>query len=47
MEDVHFPDSKTGAYLLPVKRAVRVADHLETGDEVRAHLRIVDAESGV
>jgi hypothetical protein len=37
-----FPDSKTGAYLLPVKKAVRVAEHLETGDEVRAQLQVVD-----
>ena len=35
-----FPDSKTGAYLLPVKRAVRLAEHLEAGDELRAHLEI-------
>jgi hypothetical protein len=35
-----FPDSKTGAYLLPVKQAVRVAEHLEAGDEVRARLQI-------
>jgi len=37
-----FPDSKTGAYLLPVKKAVRVAEHLEAGDEVRAQLQIAD-----
>jgi len=37
-----FPDSKSGTYLLPVKRAVRVAEHLEAGDEVRAQLEIVD-----
>jgi hypothetical protein len=37
-----FPDSKTGAYLLPVKKAVRVAEHLEVGDEVRAQLQITD-----
>lgn len=36
-----FPDSKTGTYLLPVKRAIRMAEHLEDGDEVRAHLEIV------
>ena len=36
-----FPDSKTGAYLLPVKRAVRMAEHLEAGDEVLARLEIL------
>jgi len=37
-----FPDSKTGAYLLPVKKAVRTAERLHTGDEIRAQLRITD-----
>ena len=37
-----FPDSKTGTYLLPVKKAVRVAEHLETGDEVWAQLQVAD-----
>ena len=37
-----FPDSKTGAYLLPVKKAVRVAERLDVGDEVRAVLYITD-----
>ena len=37
-----FPDSKTGAYLLPVKKAVRVAERLEVGDQVKAHLEIAD-----
>ncbi len=37
-----FPDSKTGAYLLPVKQAVRVAEGLEVGDQVRAQLQIAD-----
>ena len=36
-----FPDSKSGAYLLPMKRAVRMAEHFEAGDEVRARLEIV------
>jgi Domain of unknown function (DUF1905) len=35
-----FPDSKTGAYLLPVKKAVRVAEHLEAGDQVQAQLHL-------
>ena len=37
-----FPDSKTGVYLLPVKKAVRVAEHLEAGDQVQAQLRLAD-----
>ena len=38
-----FPDSKSGTYMLPVKRAVRAAEHLEAGDdEVRAQLEIAD-----
>src|SRR5262249_10621903 len=37
-----FPDSKTGAYLLPVKKEVRLAEHLEAGDEVRAQLQAAD-----
>ena len=37
-----FPDSKTGTYLLPVKKAVRLAEHLEAGGEVRAQLQVVD-----
>ena len=37
-----FPDSKTGTYLLPVKKAVRVAERLEVGDQVKAQLQIAD-----
>jgi hypothetical protein len=37
-----FPDSKTGAYLLPVKTAVRAAERLEPGDDIRARVEIVD-----
>jgi len=37
-----FPDSKTGTYLVPVKKAVRVAEHLEAGHEVRAQLQVSD-----
>ena len=37
-----FPDSKTGAYWLPVKKAVRVAERLEVGDQVKAELRLAD-----
>jgi hypothetical protein len=35
-----FPDSKTGVFLLPVKRSVRLAEQLDAGDEVRAQLQI-------
>lgn len=35
-----FPDSKQGAYLLPIKAAVRRAESLQVGDEVRFRLRI-------
>ena len=37
-----FPDGKTGTYLLPVKKEVRDAENLETGDDVRARVQIVD-----
>jgi hypothetical protein len=37
-----FPDSKAGTYLLPVKKEVRDAEKLETGDDVRARVQIVD-----
>ena len=37
-----FPDSKTGAYWLPVKKAVRVAERLEVGDQVKVQLQIAD-----
>ncbi|HEY5990817.1 MAG TPA: DUF1905 domain-containing protein [Streptosporangiaceae bacterium] len=36
-----FPDSKAGTYLLPVKRAVRAAELLEAGDDIRARVEIV------
>lgn len=36
-----FPDSKQGAYLLPIKAAVRRAESLQVGDEVRFRLRIL------
>lgn len=35
-----FPDSKTGVYWLPVKQAVRVAERLEVGDQVKAQLQL-------
>jgi Domain of unknown function (DUF1905) len=37
-----FPDSKAGTYLLPVKRAVRDAEHLDAGDDIRAQLELAD-----
>jgi hypothetical protein len=37
-----FPDSKTGTYVLPMKKAVRTAEHLLTGADVEAQLEMVD-----
>lgn len=37
-----FPDSKQQAYVLPIKKAVRVAEKLKPGDAVRVHLELVD-----
>jgi hypothetical protein len=37
-----FPDSKRGAYVLPVKRAVRKAEGLEAGDIASVTLELVD-----
>ncbi|QEO15003.1 DUF1905 domain-containing protein [Agromyces intestinalis] len=37
-----FPDSSEGAYVLPVKRAVRVAEGLVEGGPVAVDLRLVD-----
>lgn len=36
-----FPDSKRGAYVLPVKKAVRVAEGLEPGDVVKVSLELI------
>lgn len=33
-----FPDTKTQTYLLPVKKSVRVAEQLKSGDTVRAQV---------
>jgi hypothetical protein len=35
-----FPDSKSGSYLLPVKRAIRAAARISAGDEVAVQLDI-------
>ena len=36
-----FPDTKAGAYVLPVKKAVRVAEGLTEGDVVEVRLDVV------
>ncbi|HSO16716.1 MAG TPA: DUF1905 domain-containing protein [Arthrobacter sp.] len=38
-----FPDSRSGSYLLPVKKAIRTAAGIEAGDEVRVQLQVPDA----
>lgn len=35
-----FPDKTRRTYLLPIKKAVRVAENLETGDVATVNLRI-------
>jgi uncharacterized protein DUF1905 len=37
-----FPDRKAGTYLLPMKKAVRTAEHLSTGVDVEARLELAD-----
>ncbi|WP_163508232.1 DUF1905 domain-containing protein [Fodinicola acaciae] len=37
-----FPDSKRGAYVLPVKRAIRKAEDLEAGDTVSVTVELID-----
>ncbi|MDE0546716.1 DUF1905 domain-containing protein [Microbacterium sp. C7(2022)] len=37
-----FPDSKMGAYVLPLKKAVRSAEGLEDGGPVRVRLEVLD-----
>jgi hypothetical protein len=37
-----FPDSKSKAYVLPIKRAVRKAESLETGDTATVTVELVD-----
>ena len=37
-----FPDSKVGTYVLPIKRAVRTAEGLQTGDVARVRITLVD-----
>jgi hypothetical protein len=38
-----FPDTQSGSYLLPVKKAVRTAARISTGDEVEVRLTVEDA----
>lgn len=35
-----FPDAQSGSYLLPVKKSVRTAAHLATGEEVEVRLTV-------
>lgn len=37
-----FPDSKSGFYLLPVKKAVRAKEGIDVGDSVNVQLTLVD-----
>ena len=37
-----FPDRKAGTYMLPMKQAVRTAEHLLTGADVEVQLELVD-----
>lgn len=38
-----FPDSKARTYVLPIKKAVRTAEHLAAGDTAHVRLTVVDA----
>jgi len=38
-----FPDAGRGAYVLPLKRAVRDAEGIENGDIVRVRLDVLDS----
>ncbi len=37
-----FPDSKQQAYVLPIKKAVRLAESLEPGGTAAVHIELVD-----
>jgi hypothetical protein len=37
-----FPDTKSESFVLPVKKAVRMAEDLHDGDPVRVRLSLVD-----
>lgn len=36
-----FPSKKEATFILPMKKAVRVAEHLEPGAPVTVHLRVI------
>jgi hypothetical protein len=36
-----FPDSKSGTYLLPIKRTIRRAEELDEGDTVRIKIQML------
>lgn len=36
-----FPSTENGTYVLPLKKAVRVAEHLEPGDAAEVRLRVI------
>lgn len=38
-----FPDSTQGCYVLPIKRAVRVAEDLDVGDVAAVSIELIDA----
>ena len=37
-----FPDKASGAYVLPVKKAVRTAESLDAGDRAGVRIEVVD-----
>lgn len=37
-----FPDSKSGTYLLPIKKAIRKGENLNVGDAVSTKIRLID-----
>ncbi|MBP7767405.1 DUF1905 domain-containing protein [Candidatus Saccharibacteria bacterium] len=37
-----FPDSKSGTYLLPIKKSVRKSESIEIGDELAVQIRLID-----
>ncbi len=39
-----FPDTASGCFVLPIKRAVRQANGVEAGDDVEVHLRLAKGE---
>lgn len=37
-----FPDSKSGSYVLPVKKVIRIQNKLVTGDKVKVTITLLD-----